>query len=39
VKHLEDLEFDKIIGKSSPLVDEGTTRQINEEDLNQQLVG
>jgi len=39
VKHLEDLEFDKIIGKSSPLVDEGATRQINEEDLNQQLVG
>ena len=43
VKHLEDLEFDKLIGKVSPIVednkDRSELRPITEQDLNQRGVG
>jgi hypothetical protein len=39
VKRIEDLEFDRILGKTSPIVEElkeaASIRPINEDDLNQ----
>ena len=43
VKRIEDLEFDRILGKAPPVVEETkestSIRPINEDDLNQQMIG